>query len=281
MAGQSLVFSESIDDVLKVVQETPRGRWFIEAYTQRLKSEGTDNILTAIAKLENHISSISNSDASAEVLQKARSAIAQARQEIADLEPKNGKLSSEARLFANLADMSRKAFGESHDGKGVERALKLVADLDRDLNTSNAAEENLIVAKPDRQYFKQDEAIFEPTPAPSLIVQKPVAAKTVDVPEVSNKGAKLVIRRLSAPETTAPMIAEPIVEETPLIESPDTIPEASKVETTVAETVAITTTPAAESAPIVENSRIVIIRRKADEAMAVPLFDAEAEVSAA
>ena len=43
MSGQLLVFSESIDDVLKVVQETPRGRWFVEAYAQRLKGEGTSN----------------------------------------------------------------------------------------------------------------------------------------------------------------------------------------------------------------------------------------------
>lgn len=254
MSSQSLVFSESIDDVLKIVQETPRGRWFIEAYAQRVKSEGTSNILSAIAKLENHISSISSSGASDEVLQKARNAIAQARQEIANLEPKAITLSSEAQLFANLADMSRKAFGDNQGGKGVERALKLVADLDHDLNGTPAT-------KPAQQYFKQDEAIFEPAPAPKLVSETPPVAKVVDTPEASNKGAKLVIRRLAPAEVIDPVIEERIIE--------------TSAAAAIEEPVATTSTPEPIAETPVENSRIVIIRRKANETMEVPLIDAE------
>ena len=254
MSGQSLVFSESIDDVLKIVQETPRGRWFIEAYAQRVKSEGTSNILSAIAKLENHISSISSSGASDEVLQKARSAIALARQEIANLEPKVTTLSSEAQLFANLADMSRKVFGENQGGKGVERALKLVADLDHDLNGTP-------VNKPAQQYFKQDEAIFEPAPAPKLVTEAPPAVKVVDTPEASNKGAKLVIRRLAPAEVITAPVAETTIEVRAVVTAKE-----PKIETSREELVSETP---------VENSRIVIIRRKAHETMEVPLVDTD------
>lgn len=274
MAGQSLVFSESIDDVLKIVQETPRGRWFIEAYAQRVKGEGTSSILTAISKLENHISSMANSGASAEVLQKARSAIAQARQEIANLEPKTAELSSEAQLFAKLADLSRQAFGENQGGKGVERALKLVADLDRDLNGAPAIE-NQAAAKPPQQYFKQDEAIFEAAPAPKLVAEKPSVAKVLDTPEVSNKGAKLVIRRLSAVENPAPVPSETA------IETPAVAAEEPKFEAPAEAPIAIISAPEPGAEAPAENSRIVIIRRKADETMSVPLVDAEAEVNAA
>ncbi len=264
MAEQSLIFSESLDDVLKVVQETPRGRWFIEAYAQRVKSEGTGSILTAIAKLENHISSIADSGASAEMLQKARSAIATARQEIANLEPKSVTLSNEAQLFANLAEMSRKAFGENQGSKGIERALKLVVELDHDLNGGEATVQNFAAVKPAQQYFRQDETIFEPPQAPKLVIETAPVEKPVETPEIPNRGAKLVIHRMSLAEAIAPAATE-----------------APQLETPVEEPVAIVSTPLPEAKAPVENSRIVIIRRKADEAMAVPLIDVDAEVHAA
>ncbi len=275
MTGQLLVFSESIEDVLKVVQETPRGRWFIEAYAQRVKGEGTSTILSAIAKLENHISSISNSGTSDEVLQKARSAIAQARQEIANLEPKTSSLSNEAQLFANLAEMSRKAFAGGQGSKGVERALKLVADLDRDLNLTPVNAEPVAAAKPPQQYFKADEAIFEPAPAPKLVAEPKPVAKVTEPPETPNRGAKLVIRRMGATENVTPIAAETPQTEvvaTETIEAPAEIIE---------EPIAIVSAPEPIAKASTENSRIIIIRRKADEAMSVPLVDHDTEVNAA
>lgn len=280
MAGQSLVFSESIDDVLKIVQETPRGRWFIEAYAQRVKGEGTSNILAAIAKLENHISSISNSGASEDILQKARNAIALARQEIANLEPKTATLSNEAKLFANLAEMSRKAFGENQGGKGVERALKLIVDLDHDLNHTTAANENPVATKPAQQYFKQDEAIFEPAPAPKLVAEAAPVAKLIELPEVSTRGAKLVVRRLVPAVSVIQDADETSIENAPL-QAPITSEEAPQPETLTNEPIAIFSEPETEAKASPGNSRIVIIRRKADETMAVPLVDQEIATNAA
>lgn len=278
MAGQSLVFSESIDDVLKIVQETPRGRWFIEAYAQRVKGEGTSNILAAITKLENHISSISNSGTSEDVLQKARSAIALARQEIANLEPKTATLSNEAKLFANLAEMSRKAFGENQGGKGVERALKLIVDLDHDLNDTTAANENPVTSKPAQQYFKQDEAIFEPAPAPKLVAEAAPVAKVIEMPEAATRGAKLVIRRLVPAVSAMPTAEESSIENEPS-QAPTISVEAPQPETLTNEPIAIVPETEAKASP--GNSRIVIIRRKVDETIAVPLIDLEVEVNAA
>lgn len=246
MGGQIQAFSESIDDVLTAVQETPRGRWFLEAYAARIKADGTSNILGAIAKLESNLERLSNSGAGSELLEKTRNAIAMARQEIAKLEPDSVRFSSEAQLFANLAELSRKAFSTSNEaptlGKGVERALRLVADLDRDLNQKTT--EFAPPPKPLVQYFKQDEEIFEPAPANFA----PVAAKVAEPQEPSNKGAKLTIRKLT-PEISElkvePKTEIPIIVETPVVEAP------------------------------AEPSRIVIIRRKADEVVAVPLVDAE------
>jgi hypothetical protein len=264
MSGQSQVFSESIDDVLTAVQETPRGRWFLDAYSARVKSEGTSSILNAIAKLESNLGRLANSGASVEMLEKARSAIAAARQEISAVEPQLAKLSTEAQLFSNLADLSRKAFSGSHPspnvGKGVERALKLVADLDRDLNEPSKPNQNTVEftapPKPPQQYFKQDDEIFEP--APSAVPTASV--KSVEIPDMPNKGAKLTIRRTSA-------------------ESPATGTETNTGKSKQSELAEATIT---EPAPP-EASRIVIIRRKADEAVSVPLIDADpaSEVSAA
>lgn len=285
MSGQLLVFSESIDDVLKVVQETPRGRWFVEAFAERLKGEGTSTILSAIAKLENHISSISNSGASDELLQKARSSIALARQEIANLEPKSATLSSEAQMFANLAEMSRKAFGEGQGGKGIERALKLVADLDHDLNSSQKIVDAVAAAKPAQQYFKADEAIFEPAPAPKLVVEPTPATKPAELVETPSRGAKLVIRRMAATENASPIVVEEQMEAKAVEASIPVINE-QEIEAPIAEPLVIISTPepvakepAQKANP--ENSRIVIIRRKADEILAVPLVDIEAAVNAA
>jgi hypothetical protein len=252
MGNQIQVFSESIDDVLTAVQETPRGRWFIEAFTARLKAADTANILTAIAKLEQNLERLSNTGAANEVLAKARSAIATARGEIAKLEPQAAELSSEAKLFSNLAELSRKAFKNTAEnptlGKGVERALKLVADLDHELNSKNP--EFATPPKPAAHYFKQDEAVFEPAPAKP----KPVAVKTLELPELANKGAKLTIRKVNAELAQEPLYPAPVETTEPIIALVPPAPE----------------TPA-------ELSRIVIIRRKADEVLEVPLVDLAAE----
>ncbi len=257
MSGQDQVFSESIDDVLTAVQETPRGRWFLEAYAARVKSEGTSTILNAIAKLETNLDRLSTAGASAELLEKARSAIATARQEIAAVEPQVAKLSTEAQLFSTLAELSRKAFSATESspglGKGVERALKLVADLDRDLDTSSKHNNQTVEfsppPRPVQHYFKQDEEIFEPAPASA----PKAVAKPIESAEQSNKGAKLTIRR--SPAHNHGDTGEP----------PEIISQVGAVD--------VEKLPEVPAPP--EPSRIVIIRRKASETVTVPLVDSE------
>jgi hypothetical protein len=115
--------------------------------------------------------------------------------------------------------------------------------------------------KPAAQYFKQDDDVFEPAPAPVAIKQ----VKAIKPVEPAARGAKLVIQHLELNKTETP---EPLV----------TYP----VKPDMAEPLAITTTDAAASTP--EPSRIVIIRKKAEDLIEVPLIDeqtAEAQMSAA
>jgi hypothetical protein len=256
MGGQSSVFPESIEEVLTAVQETPRGRWFLEAYTNRIKADSTANILQAIAKLDLHIKTLATGGVEAGLLQQARNAIDAAKREISLLEPQTAELSAEGQLFAKLAELSRAAFSnnapaQASIGSGVDRALKLVAELDRNLSVSK--NDNVVAApsKPAIQYFKQDEEIFEPAPAPVIAA----VAKPEPITEVSTRGAKLVIQRISATKTE--MIVEPVAPQEAPAEPPaivsTTLPEAKQPDT----------------------SRIVIIRRKADEMIDVPLLDEE------
>ncbi|MDE2446182.1 MAG: hypothetical protein KGO94_08385 [Alphaproteobacteria bacterium] len=281
MSGQQLDRPESLDDILNIVKETPRGRWFIEAYTDRVRASDTTTILAAIAKLENSLQSMSGSGADAALLQKARMHIAQARADIAASETGKATLSPEGQLFAKLADVSRRAFTEGGAGqpvitKNIERALRLVVDLDQDLGTSlvpmPAGE-----ATPPGHYFKQDENVFEPAPQPVAAVAAVAAVSTVSKHarnvETTPRGAKLVIQHVQLVKPEAK------ITETELpAPAPHAAPEAKD------EPLAIQSDqgPAsAESVP--EPSRIVIIRRKAEDVMEMPLVEenkAEAETAA-
>lgn len=265
MSGQQPAFPESLDEILNVVKETPRGRWFLEAYTSRVQTGGTATILSAISKLESNLQSMSGSGADSALLLKARQHIAQARADIAASETGKTTLSSEGQLFAKLADLSRKAFNEPSGGepaiaKNVERALRLVADLDQDLGTT-LIPMPVAAPKPAAQYFKQDDDVFEPAPAPSAIKHvKP--AKPV---ETASRGAKLVIQHIDLNKAEVPNSASMETQK------PEPI-----------EPMAITSTEIEAAPP--EPSRIVIIRKKAEDLMEVPLVDeqvAEEQVSAA
>ena len=194
MRGLQQGFPESIDEVVSAVEETPRGRWFLQAYAERLRKGETSAILSSIEKLEASLKSMSFSGAEAKLVETARAAIAQARQDIRALSPEISDLSPEGQLFAKLAEQSRQAFANANDapgiGKGVERAIRLVADLER-----NFASPNEIQVAPPAQsaaYFKQDESIFEPAPVkPLVVVSQPKQAA-----EPQSRGARLVIERV-------------------------------------------------------------------------------------
>ncbi len=252
--------TESLDDVLAAVKETPRGRWFLEQYESRLRSNDTSKILAAIATLERQIQTMESSGAETALLKRARAAIAQARKDILELPGRPAELSAEGQLFAKLAILSKTHFpqdsGTSH---GVDRALRLVADLDRDLKASQAPGEN-------RQFFKQDEAIFEPAPAPKPVV---VTSRVEQPAELPPRGAKLVIQRVASSQTQAADVA---VEESPRPEIRQDMFAFEPAPEPVAVRAHEEFKAATESAEPPQ-TRIVIIRRKADEMDDVPLFE--------
>ena len=242
----------SLDEVLIAVNETARGRWFLESYEARLRGAENNRILEAINKLENHIQSISISTGDADLVKLARNAIAAARRDITALEPSIQGLSTEGRLFAHLADKARAAFtGAPQTNQSVTRALQLVSDLDREFSKTEPAEP---FSKP-IQLFKQDEAIFEPAPKQALA---PARAPSGLI-ETSPRGAKLLVQRVGAPSLPAAESSAQVVE----LIAPG--PEAAPILSTTVSSFS----PLAEA----QKSRIVIIRRKADEMESVALLD--------
>ena len=140
---------ESLDDILAAVKETPRGRWFLENFENRLRGNDTAKILGAIATLEKQILSMESSGAETGLLRRARAAIAQARKDIMNLPGRPPELSVEGQLFAKLAALSKQHFPQdSGTGHSVERALRLVTDLDEDLSAPARPGES-------KQFFKQ------------------------------------------------------------------------------------------------------------------------------
>ena len=240
-------FPESIDELVSVVEETPRGRWFLQAYAERLRKGETAAILASIEKLEASLKSMSGSGAEAKLVETTRAAIAQARQEIQNLSPEMSGFSPEGQLFAKLAEQSRQAFADRNEtpaiGKSVERALRLVADLER-----NFASQSMAKTSPQAQqaaYFKQDEAIFEPAPVKPVVVISEPKLQT-DAPA---RGARLVIQRVG---DTA--------------HQPQ--PAASNADQGTADVFGVQATSEAEEKP-----RITIIRRDVEDLPEVPLPD--------
>ncbi len=246
---------ENLDDILAAVKETQRGRWFLESYESRLRANETSKILGAIAILERQIQAMEGPGIERDLLARARAAIAQARKDIMDLPGKPPELSTEGQLFAKLASLSKPLFPPgSAMGHGVDRALRLVADLDLDFS---------VAAKPAqaKQFFKQDEAVFEPAPAPKPVVVTTRSEHPADMPA---RGAKLVIQRLASSTPNSPSASSPPSLTPEILQDVFTVEPERPAPTEQPKTL----TQAAE----VPQSRIVIIRRKADEMEDVPLF---------
>jgi hypothetical protein len=249
----------SLDEVLSAVKETARGRWFLESYEARLRETETSRVLGAIAKLENHIQSMAATSEDAVLVKRAREAISAARRDIAALEPANQALSNEAQLFGKLAERARTAFNDNNGTtQSVGRALQLVGDLERELGAPVAtfAPAPAPAVVPAANFFRQDEAIFEPAPkqAPT-----PAAAPVAESPvEASPRGAKLVVHR-AAPRPSTEAVAKAETAAAAPAPAPLPVPEPTE----------LAATPE-DSTP---KSRIMIVRRKADEMEQVPLMD--------
>ncbi len=267
----SAVFNESFEDVLIAVQDTARGRWFLNEYAKRQRGQDTTSILAAISKLEGLIGS-NAANVDAPQVARAREAIAAAKAKLSAMHNELPALSNEARMFGKLAELSRAAFpGEqSAVARGVDVALSLVQDLDQSFAGVTA-----IAAKPATEaYFAADQKLFAapaakveaPQAAPVLVeVPKPAVAVApapkAKVEEEQPRGAKLTINRIKSGD--APVIlpaAIPVVTE--------------KTVAAVAEVAPVVKTTAVQPIEVEPaKSRITIIRRKAEDMVGVPLVD--------
>ncbi len=263
---QSLKF----EDLLATVQESERGRWFVSEFEARLRKSETASIFSAISKLENVIASQSQGGMDAALVARARTAIASARREITALDQGRQHLSDEGRLFARLADMARSAFTTTEPGAtlvnaGVSRALLLVDQLDQDF----AAGEATVPYVPADSDVLEQPRLSAPQSPPAAAQAKPA------VPDVE-RGARLVIRKVgeAPPAPPAPAVAGDV----PAAAEPPRQPE-KRAEP------AIPPAPAAEVSPLVaapaKQSRVVIIRRKPEELLDVPLMDESSGATAA
>jgi hypothetical protein len=267
MASGNLALN--FDDLLSAVQESQRGRWFLDEYGARLRKGESQSVLAAISKLEHAMAQFApHGDAA--LLAKARATIAQARKDICMMPGAAPALSEEARLFAKLADMARTALSVEAQAPeavrgGVTRALALVDQLESDLGSAAGP-----TAKAAPDYFAQDSAVFA-APAPAAAAPK-VAAPVAPVKEVE-RGAKLVIRKSggAAQAAAAPAVAE---EPVAVVEKPET-PIVTAAETDTFTYVPAPPVPAAQpeaqQPAATKASRVVIIRRKPEELMSVPL----------
>jgi hypothetical protein len=265
----------SFDDILEAVQDSGRGRWFLQEFENRLQKRDNQSILQAISRLENRMESLAPHASNPDDLAKVRAAMAKARSDLINLGLGKDGLSNEGRLFADLAELAKKAMPVAIDSnEGIVRTLQLVDEIDRTISPREdrgakyfAADSNLferstahpkpaLIAVPDVPREKLPEATVEP--------QVSVATK----PDVAPTGAKLVIRKTSE-------VIEPV---TPQVETPRV--EHQKEVAPISEQ-PLQIIPPRDDLPAIDNPRIVIIRRRAEDMPEVALSENAESVSAA
>jgi hypothetical protein len=255
--------------VLEAVQESSRGRWFLNEFKSRSSGLETGPILGAIARLESRMESLAQGGgAAAAELAKVRQAIAATRQDILKASGAPG-LSQEGQLFSHLAELARKTMAEagaSTHGKSIPesiaKALRLVDQIDTSLNGGGAA-----APAATEKFFHRDKDLFQPdavTAKPALIappVSEPAPAPAPDPASPREKpnlveapalGARLTIHRNKPAEAPKQEAAPPAAE--PRLAAALAVPPA----------VPPTSTDSAEHG----HPRIVIIRRKPEDMQA-------------
>lgn len=284
----------SFDDILEAVQDSRRGRWFLDEFRNRMRQEDQARILSAINKIENRLETLPGTSAATGELDKVRAAIAATRSDIARLGLKPQGLSEEGRLFANLAELARKTLpAEANENvvPGVLRALRLVDSLDATLNPPQAVAP--VPTSPD-SFFAQDAALFDAPATPPAIaasIAAPVAAveTSAPAPVVAAPPPAPVPQVADLPASSAPQGARFVIVKTGADEHPDEPALCDKdlpaePERAEAADVAIPTAPEpdamAYSTPRGEpedmrsdTPRIVIIRRKPEEMAELPLAE--------
>ncbi len=289
---EAVTASLSFEDLLQAVNESSRGRWFLDEFQKRLRKTETGDILSAISRIEARIQSMPAAGAAPVELARMREALSAARADIAKLAAPQG-LSAEGRLFASLAEMARKALpaekATADLAPGIVKALQLVDQLDATLNGSAPAEPP---ARGDK-FFKQDEALFEApaaAPKPALVTvspappeakaPQPVAAAKAEV-DAPAQGAKLVIIKSGVKVEEPAKVAEQaapatiVREEKPPINAAPKEPAGSAEQPAEAIAKPAIEMPETSKLPTgkIDNPRIVIIRRKPEEMTEVPLAE--------
>jgi hypothetical protein len=218
----------SYEAVLEAVQESSRGRWFLNEFKLRNAGIDTRQILSAIARLEARMESLSGGGGGAAAdLAKVRNAIATTRQDILKVSGAPG-LSEEGKLFAHLAELARKSLAQGGTTPGSEalpgsivQALRLVDQIDGALNTSPATAKMPETPYADN-FFGRDRDLFDPqgtqsaqaaqaapgaqatqaAPAKPMLVPSAAPPPAVSKPAVETPvlGARLVISRSKPPE---------------------------------------------------------------------------------
>jgi hypothetical protein len=239
----------SFDDILEAVQDSKRGRWFLQEFENRLQKRDTSSLLSAMSRLESRMGELSKTSGKPESLGAVSAAIASARNDLLQLGMGKDAMSSEGRLFADLAEMARKAMPAAVEGRaGIVRALKLVEEIEGVVIPPINDDRGADFFKPDADLFERKATSAKPTlvanpePVPPIIS----TAKS-EQPAAQPTGARLVIRRSSQVAEEASPSPEPsVVAETQLQQADSSEP------------------PAAEKFGI-DNPRIVIIRRRAED----------------
>lgn len=206
----------SFDDILEAVQDSKRGRWFLEEYRARLQREESSRILKAISKLETRMEALPQSAGTDAELEKVRSAIAATRRDIAgmgllpDAQQNDGNgLSEEGRLFASLAELARKALPQGGNAAvvpGVVRALHLVDKLDTALNGTRAGTVAATPGKMADSYFAQDADLFEAKPRAATAAS---IMTVVDTPKPKAETAAPQVATALAPTPTKADVVVP------------------------------------------------------------------------
>lgn len=259
----------SYEAVLEAVQESSRGRWFLNEFKSRNGGTDAGPILSAIARLESRMESLSpgGGDAAAE-LARVRQAIATTRQDILKASGAPG-LSDEGRLFAHLAELARKSLAQAGAAGGtapgsealpgsIVQALRLVEQLDSGLNGGQVA-----ARASTEGYFHRDKDLFQPQDPGGTPAVKPAA----------KPDAKSAVE---APPSPAPaQTREKPVVDAPALGAKLTVSrhkpaDPPKQEAALPMAVAPPAPPAITGAEGHGHPRIVIIRRKPGETMQSP-----------
>lgn len=270
LAGSRLSF----DDLLEAVQDSKRGRWFLQEYETRIQKRDTQSILSAISKLENRMEHLGPQAGNVDDVVKVRTAISNARNDLFKMGLGKEAMSKEGRLFAEMAEMARKAIPEAGEKTAsIVRTLQLVDEIDRAISPASVDDKGAKFFAADANLFDRPVAtkpVLVEVAEPAPVVVEPAKAVVAKKEEPAPTGAKLVIRKVNA---AAPLEATPVLEANPVAEA-----AAIAAEPAVTQTSYMPTSEMPK--PVLEtthNPRIVIIRRRAEDMPEV----AVGEVSAA